>query len=109
MVRASGDAGSTLTRLMTVEATDSRVEDVPALADPSYDASTFSYFLKDTCVVNSSSGAKWLFVGDDENLTVVPRNRHRVDANHRSGAGWSWPKPRIQRNAARDGRLPARR
>ena len=72
MTRASGKSSSfNLTRLMTVEEADNRVQDVPALADPSLDASAASAFLADSVLVSSSSGTRWLFVGDTDDITVV--------------------------------------
>jgi len=62
---------SYLTRLMTVEATDIRVQDVPALANPSLDASEASAYLDNSVLANSASETKWLFVGDSQDITLL--------------------------------------
>jgi len=78
MARAwNSDLGTDLARLMTVEATDSQVQDVPVLAAPSG-----SY--ADTSIMNSalainSNGEKWLFAGHAPFITAL----------RDTGVGWT--------------------
>jgi hypothetical protein len=63
------DKYEALARLMTVEAADSRVEDVPALATPNNVDRYFS--ILDSAMATNSSGAKWLFAGEAPGITAV--------------------------------------
>jgi hypothetical protein len=58
-----------LARLMTVEAANSRVQDVPALADPNTGWSYFS--ILNSAFSTNSSGAKWLFAGRTPGITAL--------------------------------------
>jgi len=66
-----------LARLMTVEASSSRVEDVPALADPRMGLPYFS--ILNDAFSTASSGAKWLFAGETPGITAL----------HGTNAGWT--------------------
>jgi hypothetical protein len=62
----------TLARLLTVDATDSRVQDVAELALPYYS-------LVSSAASASSDGAQWLFAGETPGITAV----------HKTAAGWT--------------------
>jgi hypothetical protein len=70
MVRtSSSDNSEALARLMTVEAASSRVQDVPALADPNTGLPYFS--ILNSAFSTNSSGAKWLFAGRTPGITAL--------------------------------------
>jgi hypothetical protein len=62
-------AGDALARLMTVEAADSRVEDVPALAGSL--TALPAYSILRSQLYTNPSGAKWLFSGETPGITAV--------------------------------------
>ena len=62
-------AGDALARLMTVEAADTRVEDVPALAGSL--AALPAYSILRSAFPTTPSEAKWLFSGETPGITAV--------------------------------------
>jgi hypothetical protein len=58
-----------LARLMMVEAANSRVQDMPALADPNMGLPYFS--ILNSAFSTNSSGVKWLFAGETPGITAL--------------------------------------
>lgn len=80
MVRARSEGSDTteaLARLMLVGAGDSRVQDVPELADP--DLGRAGSPILDSAMITDPSGARWLFTGEAQSFT----------ARRETDAGWT--------------------
>ncbi len=77
MVTTDDSELKVLARLMVVEAAGSRVQDVPALANPTRWDSIYS--IRNSAFSSNSSGAKWLFAGQAPG----------IDALRGTDAGWA--------------------